>query len=460
MPIHNAPTLSKLIQSGAEGGHEFARILKLLLSAEYVSFRDRLVLANDAAGDYRAVDAILRLEDQAKTPEPWRTVGFQFKFFASPLSARHKRDIAKSFRAAVDALSELDVWILVTPDDFNRHDSAWLDEVAKEVPVHHRERPRVEHWGHTKIFDLLMRHPHIGARYYPDVLSGRIPGRLTIDRVMVDKLRCAWASPDEHGVIRHVNWPEQVIDRIGWITLEGLPQARIRAYEAAYGHLSSMPGCERIDSVPLRVFFDAIWEPTGRSPPPGGEAELRDCARRALESWPGWDRIVATHRGSGLLLPLATFHYWFGRSCDPILDVTFLNRSDTTQVVYSVGVDVLEFFEELGGSAIASGPVPVVASISIPIVQRLGESLSSLSDPIMLPSGAAARIKLRLRSFMGAFPSTFTVSLCISAATSAGTIRSTPVCLCCPALPCEGVTDEEWEGPARCIVESTLPSGA
>jgi hypothetical protein len=69
------------------------------------------------------------------------------------------------------------VWILVTPEDFNKNDMEWFDGMKrefeyiptmKELAVNFidgkkgRQQFEIDHWGHAQIISLIKDHPTIG----------------------------------------------------------------------------------------------------------------------------------------------------------------------------------------------------------------------------------------------------------------------------------------------------------
>ncbi|TSJ41868.1 hypothetical protein [Fluviicola chungangensis] len=54
-------------------------------------------------------------------------------------------------------------WILITPHDPNKHTLKWIEEISKESGI------IIEHWGHLRIMDLMLKHPQIGFEYYSEI---------------------------------------------------------------------------------------------------------------------------------------------------------------------------------------------------------------------------------------------------------------------------------------------------
>lgn len=156
MPIPNVSTLYTRIKKGSEGGLEFARIMNQFLVADSKSNGNTYTATSDASGDYKGVDGILTTSDNKK-------IGFQFKFYPSPLNSNHRSSILSSFQNAKKQFPEMDIFILITPEDLERRSMEWFEGKLKD------ELCEVHHWGHTYIVDLALKHMHIGERYFPEL---------------------------------------------------------------------------------------------------------------------------------------------------------------------------------------------------------------------------------------------------------------------------------------------------
>ncbi|WP_428740319.1 hypothetical protein [Tenacibaculum sp.] len=160
MSIPNTPSLSKLIKSGSEGGHEFARIINQLLFEDSQMYDYYFQSYSDSAGDYKGVDALME--------KGLKKIGLQYKFFeGNPKS--NKSDLKKSLFNAIDNFPNMDEWILVTPDNFTKHGMQWLDETASLTNI------TIKHWGHSEIITFMLKYPQIGKKYYhPQVFQNYI----------------------------------------------------------------------------------------------------------------------------------------------------------------------------------------------------------------------------------------------------------------------------------------------
>ena len=143
MGIPNVAPLTVKIRRGSEGGGEFARVCDLLLRAEFNYLRHEFWSADDSCGDYRGADATLR-KFWSYGDGSEQHIAFQYKFCAHPWSNDTKRRIRDSLRSALPFLLDrarkpglsnglVPKWVLVTPEDVNRHDAAWFYELPPSV---------------------------------------------------------------------------------------------------------------------------------------------------------------------------------------------------------------------------------------------------------------------------------------------------------------------------------------
>lgn len=207
MSIPNVSTLYKRIKQGREGGSEFARIMNMLMIAESKDCSFEYIDYSDEAGDYKGVDAIVKDNIHGKVK------GFQYKFYPQNLSSNNKSSITKSLESALDKFPELEEWILVTPEDFLKFDLKWFQKLKNKYEIKLisfeideqllsrnkndkiRKRLKIEHWGHTRIIELMLKHQHIGLNYYPEIYNSfndRL-SKFKLAKVSVDTLNCNWA---------------------------------------------------------------------------------------------------------------------------------------------------------------------------------------------------------------------------------------------------------------------------
>ncbi|MGB3181241.1 MAG: hypothetical protein WBB45_07610 [Cyclobacteriaceae bacterium] len=87
LSIPNVSSLYQRIHKGAEGGHEFARFMRMLLMADYEAKGLHFISESDASGDYKSVDGYLPGDKDF----PDLTTVFQYKFFLPTYLQGRKR---------------------------------------------------------------------------------------------------------------------------------------------------------------------------------------------------------------------------------------------------------------------------------------------------------------------------------------------------------------------------------
>jgi hypothetical protein len=173
-------SLYKILPNGTEGGKEFSRIVDLLLFHEAQRMGREITIFNDSAGDYHGLDSfkdgMFRLEG---------TIGYQYKFYPSPLSPKHRGEIEKSLKKVIDSQKEITLskWILVTPEDLTESstradggDVTWFKSLYNKLPL----KFEIEHYGHTKLKSLFIETPSICLYYYPELIPNGATRRKTI----------------------------------------------------------------------------------------------------------------------------------------------------------------------------------------------------------------------------------------------------------------------------------------
>ncbi len=162
------PPLSKRLPKGSEGGKEFARVIDLLLIQHARREHQTLTHVDDSAGDYLALDSFADCDDSGRS-------GYQYKFYASPLSDLHRASIKRAVRHAVAKLeaSRIRRLVIITPDDLLESaarrgggDVSWFQSMRALF----QDRIDVEHWGHRRIVDMFLKSPSICLIYYPELL--------------------------------------------------------------------------------------------------------------------------------------------------------------------------------------------------------------------------------------------------------------------------------------------------
>lgn len=172
-------SLSQILPSGTEGGKEFARIIDLLMAHEARSRGENLTLFDDASGDFASLDSFSNQQTGGQR------VGYQYKFFSSPLSNQHRSAIKKTIDQAVQTSDESKIskWVIVTPDDFTNSgrrkdggDVAWFAKLQQSYPD-----IQIEHYGHSKIISLFLQAPFLCLYYYPELISHGIRQKSTLE---------------------------------------------------------------------------------------------------------------------------------------------------------------------------------------------------------------------------------------------------------------------------------------
>lgn len=173
-------TLYDLLPKGIEGGKEFARIVDLLLFHEGRKSGKNITIFNDAAGDYHALDSF-----EGGFFRKEAAMGYQYKFYPSPLSSEHRTNIEKSLDRADKTQKDLKLkkWILITPQDLIESstrktggDVAWLESLQKKFSL----KFEIEHWGHKKLLSLFLETPFLCLFYYPELIPDGATRKKTI----------------------------------------------------------------------------------------------------------------------------------------------------------------------------------------------------------------------------------------------------------------------------------------
>ncbi len=212
MSLPNVSSLYQRIAKGSEGGYEFARIINQLLIADS---KERNYIAetySDASGDYKGVDCILKHPLRYSTNYGYS--GVQYKFYPSPLSAKHRLDIKESLKKAIKCFPQMGYWIIVTPEDFQKSDMEWFDELRKEhefklnffeqakrikIDQNEIQAPpflKIYHYGHSMLMSLFIQHPDIAKFYYPEFYIGEI-GNLVLSHTSIDSVNTNWSKTDD-----------------------------------------------------------------------------------------------------------------------------------------------------------------------------------------------------------------------------------------------------------------------
>lgn len=180
--VKAVPPLSKILAPGTEGGKEFGRIVGLLLLNDSKRRGEEFNLFDDASGDFEGLDGFSR-KSQSES-----AIGYQYKFFPSPLSNEHRQEIVKSLTNAIERNDTLNLvkWVLVTPDDFKNSarrigggDVDWFEKLK----LKYSGKLELDHIGHSKLQDLFLQTHHLCLYYYPEHVSFGKERRKTIQEL-------------------------------------------------------------------------------------------------------------------------------------------------------------------------------------------------------------------------------------------------------------------------------------
>ena len=169
---------------GAESGKRFARLVDLLLYQEARREKQPHFIFDDRAGDFHGLDSY-----RGGRHDPGGTIGYQYKFYASPFDSQHRGEIEASLLKAAAAASKLELrkWVLVSPQDLvspatrkGGGDVEWFESLRAK----HRLEIELEHIGHTKLQGLFQLPEAIllCLHYYPDLVPADLrPLQRTIE---------------------------------------------------------------------------------------------------------------------------------------------------------------------------------------------------------------------------------------------------------------------------------------
>lgn len=416
MSISNVPSLLLKIRKGAEGGHEFARLCKTLLASCYHGRLSVLELADDSMGDFKKCDARLRLIEYEKSSE--EVILFQFKFYPSPLSSKHKHSIKKSYIEAANENPSVGKWIIITPEDLNKLDSQWLSQVVEDSRIKLErpdDAPQIEHWGHTKLLTLLLKYKDIGIRYYPE-LFGFNGGFATIDNISVDQNLCTWEmSEDDFTVFAKEIDLERFYDyNADLVSFANLPEEDSDMFKVAAKVIKS--GSSGKSSITPEVLYKGLISKILMS---YDEKKLElykkdiEISEDSLRRW--WIKPEESNNNLSIndnieIQHLKKFHDLFGKSTDPILNITFANRSNELVVVYNIGFKIIDMWQELGGPPTYASVVPILADVVFEISENRKKWLETFEQAIQVPPNQAMTIKVRLKDYLDTYGVTYMVS--------------------------------------------------
>ncbi|MCC8432100.1 NACHT domain-containing protein [Reyranella aquatilis] len=176
------PSLSALLPKGTESGKEFARIVGLLLFQDARRVGREFIMFDDASGDYEGLDSFSRRSKSENV------IGYQYKFFPSPLSDEHRKEIRASARNAKTRSKNLKLtkYVVVTPDDLTNSgrraeggDVTWFENLRNEF----KSTFEIEHLGHSKLQSLFLQSPHLCLFYYPRLVPRGEKQRKSIQEI-------------------------------------------------------------------------------------------------------------------------------------------------------------------------------------------------------------------------------------------------------------------------------------
>jgi hypothetical protein len=170
-PTSLRSSIYQVLGPGSLSGQLFADLCDQLLLNEAAARGYQFRCPSDRTGDFKGLDAYSQ-PGMSNFEGIAGKVGFQYKFFpteSSPLTAGHKADIRKSLLSASKENADLDTWILITPEDFNRHQELWFVGLRSEVSFN------IAHWGQKELARLLTRFPEAAMHIYPELVPGFRP---------------------------------------------------------------------------------------------------------------------------------------------------------------------------------------------------------------------------------------------------------------------------------------------
>jgi hypothetical protein len=211
MSFPNVPTLYQKIGKGAEGGHEFARFIRLLLIADHKSKGKKFISESDASGDYKKVDAYSPDDGLIKA----LNTSYQFKFFPSKLSSGHRKEIITSIQKALKENKCIATFIIITPEDFMKEDQQWFDNLKTKYEKKYWLEGdfgaigytfSLNHWGHSMIVELSLKHDHIGILHFPELFPIGI-GKFKLSEALIDCKKSNWLAFENKKFAYHQSYP-------------------------------------------------------------------------------------------------------------------------------------------------------------------------------------------------------------------------------------------------------------
>lgn len=174
IPISARGSLYNLLGPGAMSGLLFADLMDQMLILESATTHFKLTTPSDRAGDFAAVDAVAEVTKGHDLDGITGQIGFQYKFYPSetqPLSKSQKSSIQDSLKSVATAANRPNCWILVTPEDFDKHQLKWLLDLKDKFKCDFE----VRHWGQKRISALITKYPQCAVHLYPELGRGMKP---------------------------------------------------------------------------------------------------------------------------------------------------------------------------------------------------------------------------------------------------------------------------------------------
>jgi hypothetical protein len=158
---------------GGYAGRVFAHVCDQLLLHEAKANGFDFYCPSDSIGDYKGVDAYSLPTNKGNFEGIGGKVGFQYKCIPSEsgkLDASRKAQIVSSLKRATNENDDLCLWILITPEDFNKNQQNWFDALVdiQNVPF------RIKHWGHKELERLYRKHPEVVSGWYPELVTEHV----------------------------------------------------------------------------------------------------------------------------------------------------------------------------------------------------------------------------------------------------------------------------------------------
>lgn len=174
IPVSARGSLYNLLGPGSLSGLLFADLLDQMLILESATQHFKLTTPSDRAGDFAGVDALADVPEGRDLDGMTGRLGFQYKFYPSesqPLSKSHKSSIEESLTSVATTPYRPDCWILVTPEDFNKHQLNWLLGLKAKLGCNFE----IRHWGQKRISALITKYPECAVHLYPELDRGMKP---------------------------------------------------------------------------------------------------------------------------------------------------------------------------------------------------------------------------------------------------------------------------------------------